>query len=262
MSVVNAATNAFITDIVDPSIDAPQGAVVTPDGSKLYVTNAFGGAIVVIDTATNAVLTTIPGFDSGRGVDVHPSGSLVYVARDFAGVNVIDTTTDTIVTSIPFSFPTAVRVHPDGTRLYIAGYGSLAMVDTTTYAVLESVPTPSNHFGLDINPAGTKVYVTTLGPDQVEVYDATTLAPITTIPNASVPPDDTKWAAAGTKGYKYKDDAGAADGIDKMLLKSSDQNTAKVLVKGKGPNLPDPPALDTLAPPILVQLINDETSAC
>jgi hypothetical protein len=46
-----------------------------------------------------------------------------------------------------------------------------------------------------------------------------------------------------------------------MLLKSSDQDNAKVVVKGKGAALPDPP-LGSLSLPLTVQLINDQTGTC
>src|SRR6185312_4330983 len=42
--------------IVGPN---PYNANVTPDGSKVYVTNEFGRSVSVISTATNIVLNTI-----------------------------------------------------------------------------------------------------------------------------------------------------------------------------------------------------------
>ena len=71
-----------------------------------------------------------------------------------------------------------------------------------------------------------------------------------------VPPSATKWV-----GFKYKDDSGAADGIQKIVLKGSAENKTKILVKGKGVNLPDP-TLGSVMAPVRVQLINDETSLC
>ena len=79
---------------------------------------------------------------------------------------------------------------------------------------------------------------------------------------ASVPADGVKWQPAGSKGFKYADKLGAAAGIQKLNLKSSADDKAKVLVKGKGINLPDPGALDTVTAPLRVQLINDETAVC
>lgn len=77
----------------------------------------------------------------------------------------------------------------------------------------------------------------------------------------TIPSDAAKWAPISTKGYKYTDPAGSADGITKVLLKGSTQNKAKCLVKGQGVNLDDL-ALTTLVAPVTVQLVNDSTTAC
>ena len=73
---------------------------------------------------------------------------------------------------------------------------------------------------------------------------------------ADVPPDAMKW-----DDLQYKDTNGTADGIQRVILKSSDDDRAKVIVKGEGGNLPDP-TLGSLPVPITVQVINDETSLC
>jgi len=73
---------------------------------------------------------------------------------------------------------------------------------------------------------------------------------------AEVPPDATKWA-----NLSYKDSSGAAAGIQKIILKPGASNDAKILVKGKGANLPDP-TLGSLPTPITVQMVNSETSLC
>lgn len=51
------------------------------------------------------------------------------------------------------------------------------------------------------------------------------------------------WSAIGDdppdgKGYKYKDEAGGADGVRKVLYKSGEAGKSKVIMKGKGPGLP------------------------
>jgi len=65
------------------------------------------------------------------------------------------------------------------------------------------------------------------------------------------------------KGFKYKDDAGDADGVSKMLLKGGVAGKSKALVKGKGPNLPDgiAAALQS-ASSVTVQLRASDAPAC
>jgi cysteine-rich repeat protein len=68
------------------------------------------------------------------------------------------------------------------------------------------------------------------------------------------------WTATAT-GYKYSDPSGASDGITKSLLKRGGAGKSKVLVKGKGNNLPDP-ALGSLPLPVTAQLVNTTSGFC
>jgi YVTN family beta-propeller protein len=54
---------------------------VTPDGSKVYVSNFQSGDLSVIATATNTVIASIPIGGTPDGVAVTPDGSKVYVVN-------------------------------------------------------------------------------------------------------------------------------------------------------------------------------------
>ena len=80
VSVINTVTNQVIATIGVG--DGPWGLAVTPDGSKVYVTNYLqGNNVSVINTATTQVVTTIPVGASPHGIAVTPDGSKVYVAN-------------------------------------------------------------------------------------------------------------------------------------------------------------------------------------
>jgi YVTN family beta-propeller protein len=75
---------------------------VSPDGSKLYVTNNSSNNLSVIATATNTVIATIAVGVNPVGVAVTPDGSEVYVADSRSNsVSVFDTATNTVITTIP-----------------------------------------------------------------------------------------------------------------------------------------------------------------
>ena len=59
----------------------PFGVSVSPDGSKVYVTNCSDNTVSVINTATNTVTATITVGSAPYGVSVSPDGSKVYVAN-------------------------------------------------------------------------------------------------------------------------------------------------------------------------------------
>ena len=85
-------------------------------------------------------------------------------------------------------------------------------------------------------------------------------APPTLIAEATLPPDATKWALFGDRGYRYKDPSAAAEGMQKLVLKAGTEGKPKVLVKGRGVALPD--VVLPLDVPVTVQLVNSETGVC
>jgi hypothetical protein len=75
-------------------------------------------------------------------------------------------------------------------------------------------------------------------------------------------PPGAAWGPLGNSGYRYFDFSGAADGAQRVLLKSSTSNKAKALVKSRGLNLPDPIDTTALALPVKVQFVNHQTGKC
>ncbi len=97
--MIDTATNTVSATI--PVGITPLGVAVSPDGSKVYVTNAFSNTVWVIDTATNTVSATIPVGFTPVGVAINPDGSKVYVANlNGNTVSVIDTATNTVIAMI------------------------------------------------------------------------------------------------------------------------------------------------------------------
>jgi hypothetical protein len=72
------------------------GLVVNPAGTRVY--SGFGGGVAVIDTSTNASLTSVAlaAGASPQGLAIKPAGTRVYVTdTNNASVSVIDTATNT-----------------------------------------------------------------------------------------------------------------------------------------------------------------------
>jgi YVTN family beta-propeller protein len=55
VSVIDTATSTVIGSPIAVGL-GPEGAAVTPDGSKVYVANSLGSSVSMIDTATNTVI--------------------------------------------------------------------------------------------------------------------------------------------------------------------------------------------------------------
>lgn len=84
-----------------PVGESPLGITVTPDGSKVYVTNSGSNNVSVIDTATNIVTATVPVGNDPVGVAVTPEGTRIYIANSGSNsVSVIDTITNTVTATV------------------------------------------------------------------------------------------------------------------------------------------------------------------
>src|SRR5438876_259396 len=79
------------------SVQNPDQMIMTADGSRLYVSGNNG--IVVIDTASNTVIHTIPVSNLQGHPVVSPDGSRLYVSN--TTLTVYDTNTYSILFTIP-----------------------------------------------------------------------------------------------------------------------------------------------------------------
>jgi hypothetical protein len=70
------------------------------------------------------------------------------------------------------------------------------------------------------------------------------------------------WRPLGSAGFKYINRDRTPDGILKVLLKSGTAGKAKVILKGKGDNLPFPASMLPMETPVKVQLSNDDPGTC
>ena len=128
---------------------SPMGIGVNPTGTRVYVANN-GGTVSVINTATNAVVATVPIgtelLSMPDGIAVSPSGTLVYVTNSFEDtVAVIFAQTNTVVTNVPLpvgSSPLGIATDPTGARIFVGNHdtGTVSVIDAATNAVVASVP--------------------------------------------------------------------------------------------------------------------------
>ena len=142
---------------------------VAPDGRRAYVASFEAGNISVVDTATDAVISTIAlaPYSNLVGIAITPDGRKVYVADSSADqVVVIDTATDTVSKTIPLgpgSGPRPVAISPDGRWAYVAEdeAGEVAVIDTATDTVSKTIPLPpatAPPMALAITPDGRRLY--------------------------------------------------------------------------------------------------------
>ncbi|HQR98937.1 MULTISPECIES: cytochrome D1 domain-containing protein [unclassified Polaromonas] len=190
----------------------PHNVQVSPDGTRLWVTNngepvadaaahqgmgkdehqAMGvGAVWVIDTATDAVVSKV-------GVGLHPAhvvltpdGRFAYVTNGGDNtVSVIDASTQRPVSTIAVGkFPHGIRFSPDGTQAYVANLkgGTVSVVDTASQKEVTQIPVGKGPAQVGFTPDGRLAFVSLSVENAVAVIDPATRKVLRRIAVGTVP---------------------------------------------------------------------------
>jgi YVTN family beta-propeller protein len=195
VSVIDTAKNNVVANVT--GISDPEGVAISPDGTKVYVVQAYTNTISVINTTTNTVSYTLQSgtaYLGSNGAAISPNGLNLYVTTYPGVVNVINTINNTSYAQIILGTgtggsPNGIAFAPDGKKVYVAGSpsgnspGYVYAIDTnvnnatynTIIATVEVDPSPG---GLAVTPDGKKVYVASYSGDNnpgvVDVINTTT----------------------------------------------------------------------------------------
>ncbi len=147
----------------------PDQVAITPDNTRLYVTNAFRyvSAVNIAKQSVTDILYDKDELspDSLYGEAMAPDGKHVYVAvqNPFDGdkVSVIDTATNQASATIKVSRPDQVAIDPGGKRLYVAdSKGSLSVINTADNQLIATIRLNEAANGMAISPDGKRLYAT------------------------------------------------------------------------------------------------------
>ncbi len=201
-----AATPAAVTPAASVPVPAlgtaipvgptPTFAVASPNGRQVYVAGGASGVITVVDTAVNAVTARIP-VPAGppQFLAFAPDGRTVYVsvwndARTIHAVSVLDTTSNSIVATIPVrTRPFLAAVTPDGKRLYVPNHdsGTISVIDTATRTVTTEIKVAPDPHWVAFSTDGTRAFTANHESNLVSVLDTATNAVLATVPVGTSP---------------------------------------------------------------------------
>lgn len=165
VSVFDTDNNSVVATINLPVDSNCQFVAITPDGSYAYVSCLYLNTVVVINTSTNTIETTISGFTNPAGIAFSPDGSLAYVTNSGSDtVSIVNTSTHLITGSFTAaSGARSIVITPDNLYAYVANYTdeSTSVIDiTNNYSNARTIAGGAGTFAAAISPTGDFVYVT------------------------------------------------------------------------------------------------------
>jgi len=178
--------------------NGPYAVAVSPDGTRLVVTNTADGTVSLVNTATNKVISTIQVGSKPAGVVFDPTGTQFYV-MNYGGVvgsvSAVSLPGNTVAAPIvigngPFFAAIGPAGSPSAGKLYVTMYGpvgdgnTVSVIDTATNQVttVSLAAAGAGPQAVAISPDGTRVWVGTAVSGKVSVIDTATNAVIKTFP--------------------------------------------------------------------------------
>lgn len=185
----------------------PHNVQVSPDGSRVWVTNngepdpAMGkgehaamakpGAVWAIDTGSDAVVAKVPvGLHPAHVVQT-PDGRFAYVTNGGDNtVSVIDASAQRVVATIPVGkFPHGIRFSPDGKQAYVANLkgGTVSVIDTASQKEIAQIPAGKGPAQVGFTPDARLAFVSLSEENAIAVIDPATRKVLRKVPVGTVP---------------------------------------------------------------------------
>lgn len=170
----------------------PYDATMSPDSSEVWVADASGDHVVVIDVATNAITHTIPVGEYPNSVVFTDDGTTALVSsRGGDYIALIKTSTYVVTDSLyaitgsggTYDGPGNMALCPFSGNIYAIDWyaETLFEISPTASEVLRTAEVASDGWQIVCDPAGRYVYVTDRSTDQVRVIDRATLTELTAV---------------------------------------------------------------------------------
>jgi predicted alpha-1,2-mannosidase len=166
--------------------EEPRDAVLSADGTRLYVANLGGASISVVDTLARRTIATIKVGSSPSGIALAPDGKTLWVANgDDDTIESIDVASHKTSGTIRVgSRPRGIAIAPNGDTLYVSDNGSNAVtpVDLRSRTAMMPIAGGERPVGLAVTPDGDRLYVIDSAGNDVTPVDLSNNRALTPIP--------------------------------------------------------------------------------
>ena len=222
---------------------APAAAPASPAGSRLFVSDETGGAVVVVDPVARSVVQRIAVGKRPRGIRLSPDGTLLYVAlsgspiggpgvdesklppgdRTADGIGVVDVATGSLVRKYQSGQdPETFAISDDGKMLYVSNEETSEMtaLDLSSGNITGHVKVGDEPEGVTIRPDGKFVYVSCEGSNLVVVVDRDKMTEVARI-ETPARPRAVAFTSNGSAGFISTENGGAVVAFDPATNKAT-----------------------------------------
>ncbi|GAA1152546.1 YncE family protein [Ornithinicoccus hortensis] len=200
----------------------PKYVDITPDQTRVLVSNWCDSTISVVDRESATEVEVIPVDAAPRGIEVLPDNRTAYVAAMYANklfkVDLEEGTSELMMDTT--RKPRHLNLSPDGKYLYMAvsGANTIYKIDTETEEIVDEVVSGAEPRSMSISPDGTALYVVNYYEPSVAKIATEDMEVLQTEPTDANPIGITYdpvthqvWVACyGGSLYVFDDQAGAA----------------------------------------------------
>jgi len=158
-----------------------KGIALTPDETRLFISDSTSKTVVVIDTLTNEIITRIPVANSPSELKISKDGKCVYVLQQFNNLmTIIDANTYAVLKGI--DFPCCMHAQNDfefsldERYIYVASFDSnfVLVYDLQAAEVIKVIDTGLDPLLMASTPDRRYIYVSEVTGDKISVIDTTT----------------------------------------------------------------------------------------
>ncbi len=156
----------------------PYGVAYDPANGNIYVANAGGNSVSVINEVTNSIVTTFLVGNFPAGVAYDSANGNIYVANLMSNtVSVINGATNTVITTIGVgASPAGVAYDSANGNIYVTNFGgnTVSVINGATNTVITTIGVGASPFGVAYDSANGNIYVTNFGGNTISVINGAT----------------------------------------------------------------------------------------